>query len=282
MSHDPPHHPPTGRPVVVARPVRRRSGPPIALPLLPRADAAVGLGVAVLGLFVMIGLGLATQVGFLWFSGTEAHGAELHWLIVVDKWLAALLTAGLALGLLKLHQLRPAAFGLSRRHFDRQLGWSAVALVGVFIAHFAGVVVIVLLLQLFPQFNEDLASRREFLEMMPLDDLLLTVLLLVPVAIQEELLFRGLLIPYLYRLGCGWVGAIVISTVIFASLHASQGLLAIPQIFAVGATFGLFFVLSRSLTTVIIAHFFFNLIQFRLAGALKDFIQDPNQLAALW
>ncbi len=102
---------------------------------------------------------------------------------------------------------------------------------------------------------------------------LVTVALLVPVAIHEETLFRGLLIPYLHRVGLGWPVAVLVSAAVFAALHITQGWLALPQIFAVGLILGGFFIWSRSLLAVMIAHFLFDLIQTELARFLLPWAQ---------
>jgi membrane protease YdiL (CAAX protease family) len=78
--------------------------------------------------------------------------------------------------------------------------------------------------------------------------------------------------------GCGWTGAILLSSALFASLHIAQGWLGIVQIFPVGLALAVFFVLTRSLTAVILAHFLFDLVQTQLARllwpALEKYFQN--------
>ena len=140
------------------------------------------------------------------------------------------------------------------------------------------IVAITVLVMLRPELQGDLMRRREFMQQIPLQSLGQMVLLLIPVAIHEELLFRGLLIPYLRRVGCGWTGAILLSSALFASLHIAQGWLGIVQIFPVGLALAVFFVLTRSLTAVILAHFLFDLVQTQLARllwpALEKYFQN--------
>ena len=61
-----------------------------------------------------------------------------------------------------------------------------------------------------------------------------------------------------------WSAAIVISSAIFAVLHFDQGWIGVIQIMGVGTVFAVFFVLSRSLSAVVIAHFTFNFLQFQM------------------
>ncbi|RLD21646.1 MAG: hypothetical protein DRI69_03485 [Bacteroidetes bacterium] len=75
----------------------------------------------------------------------------------------------------------------------------------------------------------------------------------------EEIVFRGFLITYLMALfassSYGVLIAIVLSTLIFAVLHAYQGWLAILKIALLTFMFGVIFVMTGSLWPVIILHF---------------------------
>jgi membrane protease YdiL (CAAX protease family) len=270
---------PHARPVTLAAtpqlPAARIS---LVLPAISRLQAAAGFTTTILFLIAMIVISLVAQV--LQFPDPDAAQPEqLHHFFIQQKWLSAAGVVAVAALLLHFHRLHPASIGLSTKRPTTQALWALATLVGLYAAHFVSITLIFLLILLVPPLQADLAHRIEFLELLPHHSLLLSFLLLIPVAIEEELLFRGLMIPYLRRLGCSWTGALIISTAIFASLHISQGALGIIQVFTIGCVFGLFFILSRSLTAVIIAHFVFDMMQIQLARLVAPLIDQIQQSA---
>jgi membrane protease YdiL (CAAX protease family) len=118
------------------------------------------------------------------------------------------------------------------------------------------------------------------LELLPVHSLGLTIALMVPVAVHEELIFRGLLLPYLRRIGWPWWLAIAASSGTFAVLHVAQGWLAIIQVFGISVVLATFFVLSRSLLSVIAAHFLFDVLQTQLARVLLPHIEEWGRSGA--
>jgi membrane protease YdiL (CAAX protease family) len=277
-SHHEPDQP-LEQPVPLARPILTLPSPPgparpsMELATLSRGAAAGGVGLILLVL--LASLMLSVGVGVIFALRVSVPTPHLtHVLIIIDKWVSAALAAACAAGLLRWHQLSARSIGLRRDRLDRQAGWACAAFFGVYAAFALSLIGVLLLLVLFPGLYDDLAKRGEFLEMLPIDDPAATILLLVAVAIHEELLFRGLLIPYLRRVGCGWVGAVLLSTAIFSLLHVTQGWLAVPQVFCVGLALGVFFVLSRSLTAVIVAHFLFDLVQFQFIRLLHPWMEQ--------
>jgi len=258
----------------MARPISvstaRSRPPPFDLSGLSRSAAALDLAMVVLvALLVPIG----TEVAAGLFVASDAL-TEFNWAIVADKWLDAVLVVGVTGYLVYRHGLSPTAFGLQREHWLRQVFWAVPTLCGVYAAFFALFLLVLAIALVAPQIEHDLQRRTEFMEMLPLEDLSATVLLLIPVAIHEELLFRGLLIPYLHRLGCRWGTAIVLSAAIFGVLHLPQGWFGALQIFGVGIMLGLFFLISRSLLAVIIAHLLFNLVQFQVARYMLPWLEE--------
>ena len=191
---------------------------------------------------------------------------------ITRVWLHAALAAGLLFYFVKRIGVKPAGFGVRFDHLPMQLAWSGAALIGVYAAMFLTALVVMGLLLFFPAWQDDLTERIEYIDKMPLNDIGVTLILLIAVAINEEVVFRGLLIPYLRRVCGSWWLAGLISSAIFASLHVpDQGLLGGGiQIFAVGVMLAAFFILSRSLLAVTIAHFLFNLFQFQFARMLPD------------
>ncbi len=280
MSHDPSdaHHanetPVPARPVSVqpashvtyAVPVPRGRPPWHPLRRLTRHDAGLDLSlVLMVGLVIPFGV----QAGMLWLTPAEQWELTAsHWLLALGKWFDALLLVVLAAYFVYRHRISADDLGLRSTCVGWQVLWSLVTLFAVYLVFFVMLLVVGVLVSLFPELQQDLMEREKFMEMLPLENFWLGVLLLIPVAIHEEMLFRGLLMPYLHRLGCQWWGAVAISTFIFASLHITQGVLGVVQIMGVGAVLGVAFVLTRSTLVVIIAHFLFNLIQLQLARVI--------------
>ena len=245
--------------------------PRLDLSSLTRRDAALDLALVLI-------VGLLVPVGFqIWAALNLASDATADFdfaPIVVNKWFEALSVTALAAYFIYRHNLPASAFGLQPARLGRQLLWSVPTLLSIYTIMIPFVIVTVFFVLTFPETQSDLQHRVDFIQALPIHNLLVTVLLLIPVAIHEELLFRGLLIPYFRRIGLGWVGAVAFSTLIFASLHLSQGWIGALQIIPIGAVLATFFIISRSLTAVIIAHFLFDLLQTQLARLFPSDIDD--------
>jgi len=261
-------------PPVVARPVLAPAGVvaprPLELDAVTRRDALWDLLlVVVVALVFPVGLNLAAHV----FAGAGAARWPARGYFAAAKWLDALLVVILTAYLVHRHRLSSVAFGLQTEGLGRQVLWAAGTLVGTYALLIPTVMMIGLLVWVFPELHRDLDRRLEFMRLMPLSSVGDTLLLLGAVGIHEDLLFRGLLIPYLRRVGCGWGGAVAVSAALFAALHVAQGWLAIVQVFTVGVALSIFFVLSRSLLAVILAHFAFDFLQFQLIRVLLPWIE---------
>ena len=260
--------------VIAARPVsapspaerRRLAG----LETVPRRNGA-------LDLVLLLAVALVFPFGFELIAqlavGEALELAVDARLITVRKWFDALLLVVLAAYFVHRNRVPAAAFGLRTDSLGRQGLWGFTTLLAAYAAFVPIMLLILGLVTAYPDLEQDLLQRTRFMQMLPLNDLVTIVVLLVPVAIHEELLFRALLIPYLHRVGCSWTLAVLISSAIFASLHFPQGWLGVVQIFGVGLVLGLFFVLSRSALAVIVAHFSFDLIQSLLARVLLPWLE---------
>ncbi len=246
---------------------------PLDLGDLPRSSAAWDLVlVLVAGLVAPLGLSFL----FTLFGGRPPleGGDGAAWLLIADKWVDLILVLSLTAYLVYRGGVRPAAFGLQLDRFDRQLAWVPVGVAGVYAVLLVTTLVIGIFVLLFRDVQTDLQNRAEFLSALPVNDLGATLLLMAIVAAHEELLFRGLLIPYLRRIGCGWAGAVVLSAAIFGVLHITQGWIGAAQVTLLGVAFGVVFVLSRSLVPVILTHFIFNVIQTQIARVLMRWLPD--------
>ena len=269
MSEHPPL-PDEPAPVVVARPV---GAPPLArppsdleLPEVRRGDALLDLALVLLAAIILPYL--PTLLAPL--AAEDVGVPEIGPLVIFQTWCQAGLAVALLFYFVLRHRIKPASFGLRRDRVGGQVLWGIGALIGVYGALLVTGLLVIMLYLIWPEVEADLAKRLPFVEQMPVDRLGTTLILLVAVAVNEEVIFRGLLMPYLRRVLGSWWWAAVISALIFAGLHVpQQGVLGGGlQIFAIGIVLAVFFVLSRSLLAVTLAHLLFNFVQFQIIHAL--------------
>lgn len=199
--------------------------------------------------------------------------------IVLMKWAELLVAAAIAMYLVGRTRLRADGLGCHEISLGKQILWGF----GGLFAAYGYMILTVVFVMLMPSnaqnaIGGDLEERLKFVDAMPLNDLRLTLALLIPVAIHEELVFRALLLPLLRRATGSWVVAVGVSAVVFGSLHISQGMFAIVQITGLGIIFSLIFIRSRSLLAVVIAHFLFDFLQFQLMR-LTPLLQQIREAA---
>ena len=104
-----------------------------------------------------------------------------------------------------------------------------------------------------PDFMTDIVANTTVLP-------LLWVALVLAAPLFEELFFRGFLIAGLRRGAVGDAGAIILSSLAWASIHIQYGLYEIGTIFVFGAVLGLARVGSRSLWVPVAMHMTANLV----------------------
>ncbi len=278
MANDPDNLPPSEEPVL-ARPVLPATALLAEAPR-PWSDlSAISRPGAVLDLLLVLVVVLTPYVLHM-FLGLAFADAEQEIpaarMLQYQKW-SEMLIASVLLGYLILrHKLPPAAFGLRLRGLPAQLGLAPVTLVGVYIAFIPSVIITMLIIVLFPAMQQDLQGRYHLITALSEQSFADTVWLMIPVAIHEEIVFRGLFIPYLKRVGMGWVGAALVSSAVFAALHIAQGWLGIFQVFSLGLAFAAAFILTRSLLVVALAHFGFNTIQLAIAPMLLKWAEQSG------
>jgi membrane protease YdiL (CAAX protease family) len=237
------------------------------MPHIRRRDAVLDLSMVVLAAIVLPYL--PTLLIPLGPDGLQL--SDVDPLVILHKWCEAALAAGLLLYFVLRHSFKPTTFGLRHDRPGQQILWGLATLGSVYVALIATSVVVLVAYFVFPEIEDDLTKRAEFVDAMPVHDLATTLILLVAVAVHEEVLFRGLLLPYLRRVLGSWWSAGLISALIFATLHVPhQGILGGLQVFGIGVVLTLFFVLSRSLPAVVLAHLMFDFIQFQFVRAVPD------------
>jgi membrane protease YdiL (CAAX protease family) len=265
--------------VISARPIELHYGrpleppSPLMLPMISRRAAVLDLL-----LVLLVGLGVLIGISLMLRMSAPAGSDELEPinpnLLLVQEWFQTLAAAAVLAYLVMRHELPLAAFGIRSTSLGRQFAWGAVGLGLTYAWLIISLIVITAFLLLFPGAEEDLMKRRELLRLLPIDSLWRTIALMIPVAISEELIFRGLLLPYLRRLTGAWWAAVLISTGVFAALHFPQGLIGVFQISGVALIFALVFIHSRSLTATIVAHFGFNVGQVLFMRFAQDVLKD--------
>lgn len=253
------------RPVAYARAVRPLND--LELPGIRRRDALLG---AVLVVVATIVIPYAPALfGRVDLGAVDPR--ELGRMLIRDKWVQAVLAVLLMTFLVLHHRLRIASFGLRFQRPGRQAAWGLAALVGLYVALLVGTLIVTCIFLITPTATQEIEQRLEFMNAMPISSVGMQLVLLVAVAIEEEFVFRGMLLPYLRRLLGSWWAAGLVSSLLFALLHVpGQGVLAGLQVFFIAAALTTFFILSRSLLAVMIAHFMFDFLQFQLIRLLPD------------
>lgn len=261
---------PRGGAPVVARPVTAAlPSSPLELNTLTRRQAALDLALVLL---VCLGLPLA-QGTVLALSGRQPTRADLALALSLPaKAVEAGTVCALAVYLGLRHRMSPRGFGLTIRALPAQLGWGVAALVAVY-AYMAATVVA--MVPFASQLQPDLEKRVEMFRLFEdgLDRPASVALLLVPVVIHEELLFRGLMLPLLRRASGSWLVAVLLASAVFGALHLMQGVFGALQIFGLSIVLSVFFIFSRSLLAVLVAHYVFDFVQMAVVGPLlRDYM----------
>lgn len=266
---------PMARPITTPEcaPRARASASPLHLAKLPMPTALVHLA-AVLGLGVIIPFIIAPIVHTAYFQPDMDAVIKLG-LSPITKWLQALLVVALAVYFASRHRISAAAFGVRMDRYGTQVGWGLVAFAFTYVYLLGTGLVILPFLE---HLADDISSRTEMFKHLPHKSVLATLMLLVPVALNEEVLFRGLLLPYLRRVTGVWWAAVLISSGIFGVLHLMQGVVGALQITGVSIIWSIFFIRTRSLTTVIVAHVLFDFAQFQLLNLLSRGMPNPSAL----
>lgn len=123
-------------------------------------------------------------------------------------------------------------------------------------------------------------EREEFLGGVSDIPLWLIFTLSIFVGIYEEILFRGFVLTRLRALSRGILWPVVISSVIFGSLHFTQGIMGMCQTTVVGLVLATVAARSRSLWPCMIAHALIDSTSLVLAGLLSEEMQEFLREAA--
>lgn len=137
----------------------------------------------------------------------------------------------------------------------------SIGLVGVFCAYALMIVISTAITLIDPDLLERTTHAQEAIkETFPPSSLPALIVMMVFVALWEEVVFRGFLLTRLYVLFRRWWVAILVSSVLFSWGHVYQGWVAVGVIGGLGIVLGALFVWRRSLLPPIVFHVVFNTV----------------------
>jgi membrane protease YdiL (CAAX protease family) len=95
------------------------------------------------------------------------------------------------------------------------------------------------------------------------------LLMVMVVAMTEEIIFRGYLLTRLIEITGNSTAGILISSLLFALGHVYEGTAGVATIFYIGVIFSLLFLKKKNLTVNIVLHFLIDFIPIVLRPILK-------------
>ncbi len=247
----------------------------VAFPLvaMPRSRAALDIvAMVAFSVFVMVVIAFS-GVGWLLMKWWPRFGLFSTNILIGASTLGAIWL------LLKLRGQSVAAIGLNRTNWGRVAIAVLIAVPGCLAAGALSNLFYIMASGF--DVSGFVEERTEFFAQIPHISLLWALPFALFVGIHEEVFFRGFLLSRL-RTVCGSnVAAIILTSVVFGSLHFYQGLAGIFQTAAVGLVLAIVTTYARTLWPAIIAHALFDTIGLTLAGPLSDMLEDLD-VAAAW
>jgi len=154
---------------------------------------------------------------------------------------------------------RPAAIGWRVNHVGADVGVGFLATLVTYGALICGSIVLALIR---PDLMEQSTQAQRAIEKtIPRTSFPTMILMMVLVALWEEIVFRGFLLTRLYAILRRWWLAVPLGAALFAMGHYDlQGALATAVIWAVGILLGVLLAWRRSLLPGIVFHACFNII----------------------
>ncbi len=260
--------------VPIARPVDYAAAS-TAQPVFPAVEMPrwhALLDVAALGGFFLCCNVLLSVSGLLammmeWWSQGGLFGFNI---------LLGLATLGAIAVMLRIRRQSPATIGLNRASLGRIC---LAVLIAVPACHVAGAILNLAYIALS---GFDVAGfveeRVEFFEVVPEIPWGWMLALAIFVGIHEEIFFRGFLLSRLRTGLRSRAAAIILTSVIFGSLHVYQGYAAVFQTAAVGAVLAVITTYTRTLWPAIIAHALIDAIGLLLAGPVSDMLKEMDMV----
>jgi membrane protease YdiL (CAAX protease family) len=216
---------------------------------------------------ILIDLLVASGVFFGFLLGSEVLiGAALNlgpnsppagaWVMVAQRGGLALITLVVLLALVHKNGQSLASIGLRGDRLARAVLWGLVAY-AVVIGYALGLGAVFKVL--WPEAIKAMEKAQEHnASRLPSMSIGVVLLFSLVVAVSEELYFRGFVLTRLKALLGPWTASVLISSVVFAVLHAPQGIVAVGVIFGLSVLLGVWFIWRSDLIVPIIAHMLFN------------------------
>jgi membrane protease YdiL (CAAX protease family) len=171
------------------------------------------------------------------------------------------LTIALAYFLLRSQGLTPRSIGVRFEDFSAQLMTAVFSLPLAYVAVGLSAGVLWGLRQLAPEAGS-MATAREFMGLLRSPENVTPALVLFVVAVvQEETLFRGLLLTRLRRVLGRWWPAVLITSAGFAAVHLGLGAGYALSAFLLSLVWSYVYIRSGSLLATMLGHFLFNCSQ---------------------
>ncbi len=261
--------------IPVARPITQNA-PPAAIQVgdpfrlsMTRTSAWLDMGALILclaGFRIVAEIGLARASPLLGLvpSGAAMDSVEVRRAVVVPVlFVSALATCVIVGAILRYRRQAWASVGLTRRNMGSSILVGLGATGAAYLLIGAALLVMTLVS---PSFTEGMhQNATNLISVIP--KMSPAVLLLVSLAVgyYEELLFRGFLMTRLRRCTGSWIAAVVLSTALFTSLHASVQIgPALIFISILSLVLSVVTIWRRSLLPAIVTHASFDFSQFLL------------------
>jgi membrane protease YdiL (CAAX protease family) len=185
---------------------------------------------------------------------------------IVVRWLmqraaGLVLTIALAYFLLRSESLSAHSLGIRLEDFSAQLMTAAFSVPLAYVAVGVSVGVLWGLRQLAPEAGAVATARESMGHLRSAENVTPALVLFVVAVVQEETLFRGLLLTRLRRVLGRWWPAVLITSVCFAGMHLGLGTGYALGAFLLSLVWSYVYIRSGSLLATMLGHFLFNCSQ---------------------
>jgi membrane protease YdiL (CAAX protease family) len=171
---------------------------------------------------------------------------------------ATVLTVAVAAFLLLSRGLKPRTIGLKRQGVGEQ-AFAGVCSVPFALAAAAVAYGLTLLLRYAAGSDESLAAAREAVgQIRDAGQLGRTIAFLAIAALNEEVIFRGLILTRLRRICGQWPTAVIISSMLFGAIHLNFGMAYARNAFCLSIVWSCLYIRTGSLLSTTVGHFLFN------------------------
>lgn len=211
-----------------------------------------------------IGLSAAAPVLGLAPVGAAMDSDEVRRAVVVPVLFVSAIAAWIIIGsILRYRRQDWSSVGLTRRRIGTDAVIGLVAMAAAYLLIGAALLVMSLIV---PSVMEKMnQNATNLITVLPKLSPALLALLSLAIGYYEELVFRGFLMTRLRRCAGGWIPAVVLTTALFTSLHASVQLgPALVFISLLSLVLSVVTIWRRSVVPAIVAHATFDFSQFML------------------